>query len=112
MTSGIERRNSSPRAALPFFSKTTTMCLHSGTLSQMRPLSTAIITNLCQSHIALVATFFHCVQLLKQSTKMHGDYAFVAQLYFNNFPAWQLAFIFYLATTSHPEKPPSPLLKE
>lgn len=115
-TSGIKRRNSSPRAPLPFFSKTVTMCLRSGTLSQMRPLSTTTgwttITNPYQSRITLVATFFHSVQLLKQSTKMHGDYVCLAQLHFSYFSAWQLDFIFYLATASHPEKPPSPVLEE
>lgn len=72
----------------------------------------ATITNLRQGHIARVATFFHRMQLPKQSTKMHGDYACVAQLHLNNFPAWQLDFISYLATASHQEKPPSPVLEE
>lgn len=109
--SGTEQRNSSPRAPLPFFSETVTMCL-----SQMGPLSPtsqqAITTNLHQSHIALVATFFHRMQLLKESTKVHGECARVAQLHLSKFPAWQLGFHFYLASTSHPEKPLCPVLEE
>lgn len=54
---------------------------------------------------------FCCMQLLRQSTEMHSDCACAAQLPFNNFPARQLGFNFYLATASHPEKPPSPALK-
>lgn len=40
MTSGIKHRKSSPRAPLPFFSKTVPICLHRRTLSQVRPRST------------------------------------------------------------------------
>lgn len=70
-------------------------------------LSAATRSNsLCHSSVTWAATFFHCEQLLRQSTKMHSHWACAAQLPFNNSPARQLGFNFYLATASHPEKPP------
>lgn len=116
MTSATEHRNSDSRALLLLFSKTVTVSSHNDTLSQMGSSSTSyqqtIITYLCQRHIILVATIFHRMQLLKWWTERHSDYVYTtAQFCFSKFPAWQLDFHFYLATTSHPKKAPSPVLK-